>query len=319
MKFRTAGTDWNTIPLPFFAEGDGGTGDGGQPNGDGKGAGDAQNGSGADDALKAFEGLEADNLEWLQKAGLTDAKALAKHAHNQEKLLGSAVRIPGKDATDEERNAFLNKLGRPEAADKYEFKAPEGLPEGFEYDGKVEAAFRDIAHKAGLTQAQAAAVRDWYLGAAGEAFGGQVEAAKAAQSQRADKATEELVKLWGPLDGATAQANLEIADKVFTQTKGGNDFLEALKELGLVGPNKEILDVRVAPFVASIGAALYTEDGVLRGSPDVVGNIFDEKAPEFNVTQQMALIKSDPAKAASLMRAAGKKPEDYGLAANFGA
>lgn len=319
MKFRTAGTDWNTIPLPFFAEGDGGTGDGGNPNGNGDG-GNKDDGSFVFDAGKAYAELDVDTRDWLQKAGLADdPKALATKAFNQDKLVGNSIRVPGADATDEERNAFLNKLGRPEAADKYEFKAPEGLPEGFEYDGKVEAAFRDIAHKAGLTQAQAAAVRDWYLGAAGEAFGGQVEAAKAAQSQRADKATEELVKLWGPLDGATAQANLEIADKVFTQTKGGNDFLEALKELGLVGPNKEILDVRVAPFVASIGAALYTEDGVLRGSPDVVGNIFDEKAPEFNVTQQMALIKSDPAKAASLMRAAGKKPEDYGLAANFGA
>ena len=83
--------------------------------------------------------------------------------------------------------------------------------------------------------------------------------------------------------------------------------------------DKTILDARIAPFVANIGAALYTEDGVLRGNPDVVGNIFDEKAPEYNVTAQMKLVKEDPQRARSLMAAAGKKPEDFGLAANFGA
>jgi hypothetical protein len=319
LKFRTAGTDhWNALSLPLF-EGENEGAGGGQSTVTGGGGSDTQNGSGNDDALKAFEGLEADNLAWLQKAGLTDVKALAKHAQNQESLLGAAVRVPGKDATDAEREAFLNKLGRPETADKYEFKAPSNLPEGFEYDAKVEEAFRGIAHKAGLTQAQAAAVRDEWLGLAAQAYTGQAEAGKAAQTARADKATEELVKLWGPLDGATARANLEVADQVFTQTKGGTEFLAALKELGLVAEDKTILDARIAPFIAGIGAALYTEDGVLRGSPDLIGNIFDETSPEFNVTAQMKLAKEDPAKARSLIAAAGKKPEDYGLPANFGA
>jgi hypothetical protein len=125
-------------------------------------------------------------------------------------------------------------------------------------------------------------------------------------------------KEWGPIDGPQAKANLEIANRVFTQTKGGDDFLAALKDLGLVNDDKVILDGRIAKFVASLGTALYTEGELLRGNPDVVGNPFADGEGN-NMTEQGRLVKSDPAKALSLMRAAGKKPEDFGLAANFGA
>ncbi len=321
MKFRTAGTDYHAYPLPLFATAEEDAAAAAAAAGKPAGQEDGKEAVGSVfDAGKAFEGLEADNLDWLQKQNLaTDPKALAKHAFNQEKLLGSAIRVPGKDAPKEEIDAFLNKLGRPETADKYELKAPEKMPEGLPYDGEFAKDFRTKAHELGLTQAQAAALHDMYVGRVTQSFAGQAEAAKAAQTDRANKAVEELEKIWGPLDGTTAMANLEIADKVFTHTKGGDQFLAALQDQGLIGPNKEILDARIAPFIAGIGGALYQEDNVLRGDPSVVGNIFDEKAPEFNVTEQMKLAKADPARALSLIRAAGKKPEDFHLPANFGA
>lgn len=309
---------FHAIPLPFFApEGEGGGGDGGaggDPNGNGNG-GEGGDGSFVFDAGKAYADLDADTREWLQKAGVdADPKALATKAFNQEKLLGSSIRLPGKDATPEERDAFLNKLGRPEAADKYELKAPANMPEGLPYDGEVATGFRAAAHAAGLSQAQAAALHDWYVGMASEAYNGQAQASQEALAAKATQATEELVKLWGPLDGATAAANFEIADKVFTQTPGGPEVLAELKALGLVGPNKEILSVPLAKMFANLGTALYTEDGVLRGNPDDVGNPFSD-GETFNITEQMALVKRDPDKARSLIAAAGKKPADFGLAA----
>lgn len=323
MKFRTeVGTAWNAIPLPLFDEpneggagGGGGEGTGGDPNGNGDGK-EGGDGSFVFDAGKAYAELDADTRTWLQKAGVdADPKALATKAYNQEKLLGGSIRLPGKDATPEELTEFFGKLGRPAEADKYELKAPTDLPEGIPYDGEVAKGFRTAAHAAGLSQTQAAALHDWYVGMAGSAYTAQAAAAQEALQGRATKAAEELVKLWGPLEGDTASANFEIADKVFTQAPGGQEFLTELKELGLVGPNKEILSAPLAKMLASLGTALYTEDGVLRGNPDVVGNPFDEKSEQFNVTEQMRLVKRDPDQARSLIAAAGKKPLDFGLTA----
>lgn len=274
---------------------------------------DNSGGSADDKAGNAFAALDEDTRGWLQTKGLTGVDALAKSARESEKLLGGMVKLPGKDATPEEREAFLNKLGRPEKADGYQFTAPKDLPEGLPYDGDRAKAFAGVAHKLGISQEQAAGLHDWFMADSVNAFAGMGEAQKAAVQQRATAATELLVKEWGPLDGDTAQANFEIADKVFTQVPGGQDFLNELKTLGVVGPNKEILSVPIAKMLAAIGTALYTEDGVLRGKTDVIGNPFDKKGTSFNLTAAMQIAKEDPDRAKSLMTAAGVKPEEFGL------
>jgi hypothetical protein len=302
------------------AEGAGGAGAGGaaaeagtqNAGGDG-GAG--AGGSGAGAAGDAFAVLDEGTRGWLQTKGYADVSALAKAAQEGEKLLGNAVRIPGKDATPEEREAFLNKLGRPEKADGYQFTPPKDLPEGLPYDGERAKAFAGVAHKLGITQEQAAGLHDWFMADSVNAFNGMGEANAAAMQQKATAETEKLVKEWGPLDGDQARAQFEIADKVFTQVPGGQDFLQELQAIGLVGPNKEILSAPIAKMLASLGTALYTEDGVLRGKPDVIGNPFDKKAPSFNLTEAMKIAKEDPDRARSYLTAAGGKPEEFGLKA----
>lgn len=267
----------------------------------------------ATDAGTTFAALDEDTRGWLQTKGLADVSALAKSARESEKLLGGMVKLPGKDATPEEREAFFNKLGRPEKQDGYQFTAPKEMPEGLPYDGEKAKSFKDMSHKLGLTQAQATALHDFYIGEQVGAFKGMGEASAAALTAKAASATEVLVKEWGPLDGATAQANFEIADKVFAQVPGGQEMLAELKGLGLVGPNKEILSAPLAKVLAAVGTALYTEDGVLRGKPDVIGNPFDDKGTSFNLTNAMKVAKEDPDRARSLIMAAGKKPVEYGL------
>lgn len=268
-----------------------------------------------DKAGTAFAALDEDTRGWLQTKGLADVTSLAKSARESEKLLGGMVKLPGKDATPEERNAFLNKLGRPEKADGYQFTVPKDLPEGLPYDGDKAKAFMQEAHAQGLTQAQAQHFHDWYVKEQVGALGSMGEAQKAATQQKATAATEALVKEWGPLDGDTAQANFEIADKVFTQVPGGQDFLKELQGLGLVGEHKEILSVPIAKMLAAIGTALYTEDGVLRGKTDVIGNPFDKKGTSFNLTEAMRIAKDDPDRARSLITAGGGKPDEWGLKA----
>lgn len=273
-------------------------------------AGDENGGVAAFDADKAYAELDADSREWLQKANLaTSPAALANHAYNQEKLLGSAIRIPKEDATEEEKAAFLDKLGRPKTPDAYQFEAPKDLPEGLPYDADMETQFKGFAHAAGLTQAQAASARDWFMKYQVGAFTGATEASATVLKGKADKATAALEAEWGPLTGDTAKANIEIADRVFTHAPGGQEVLAELQSLGLIGPGKEILSAPIARLFADIGT-LYGEDKVLRGKPDEIGNPF---AGDVNLTLAMNIVKSDPDRARSLIAAAGKKAAEYGL------
>lgn len=309
------------LPVYSGAGAEGGAGAGGAGDGAGGGAGGSDDqGQGeaqgvAFDPAKAYAELDADSRAWLQKNDplFKDPKALAKHAFNQEKLIGSSIRVPGDDATDEEKAAFLDKLGRPKTPADYKLEPPKNLPKELPYDTEFAKAASAKAHELGLSQAQLAGLHDLFVSYQVESFGKLSTQRTEQFKERAQKETEKLVKLWGPLDGEQAQAQLEIADRVFTQTKGGDEFLGALKDAGLVGPNKEILDSRIAPFIASLGSALYVEDGVLRGRADEVGNPFAEGTESFNLTTAMKIAKEDPDRARSLIRAAGKKLSDFGL------
>ena len=284
---------------------------------DSQNQGNSNDGNGSPfDAEAVLAGLDADNREWLAKAGYDIAKPdglgkLAKQVYAQEKLLGNAIRVPGKDATPEQREEFLNKLGRPQTPDGYEFAPPKDLPEALPYDGDRAKEFKAFAHSVGLTAEQASKVHDWAAGNAVNDFQKQSAVQQEAMAARATAETEKLTKLWGPLDGETAQANLQMADKFLTEA-GGPEVMQELQERGLIGPDKTVLSAGIAQLFANAGMALYREDGVLHGNPDKLGNPFAEGA-SHNVTEQMRIVKSDPDQAKSLIFAAGKKPGDFGL------
>ena len=80
----------------------------------------------------------------------TDAAGLAKSYVHAQRMIGvDKLPLPGKSATDEEWNNVYQKLGRPDAADQYEFKAVDG----FEDNDLV--AFKQIAYDVGLNGKQA--------------------------------------------------------------------------------------------------------------------------------------------------------------------
>lgn len=276
---------------------------------------DAAKDNGSSEADKAsadpFADLDEDTREWLGKRNVKSPQEAAKLAREQAKLLGNAIRVPGDKATDEEREAFLNKLGRPEKPEGYDFKVPEALPENVPYDGERANGFKQLAHKVGLTAAQAATIHDWAVENAVNDFGSLEEQRREQVKARATEETAKLVKRWGPLDSQTTRANLEFADRALREA-GGVELVEEFKRLGLIGENKEILSEPLAVAFANVGMALFKEDDVLRGSADRIGNPFEEGA-NFNVTKQMQLIKSDPDTAHALIAAAGKKPSEFGL------
>lgn len=274
----------------------------------------APDGSSAAPAADVFAELDADTREWLQKREVKDAAAAAKLAREQAKLLGNAVRIPGKNATEEEKAEFLNKLGRPETADKYEFVAPKDLPAELPYDGEKAAKFKAKAHEIGLTQAQAAVIHDWFIEDQKGEYLHVAEDRVEELKQTAKAETDKLVKLWGPLDAPTAQANLEFADRFIMTTVGekGWDELERLGAVQRVGDTRVVTSAVMAELFANAGMSLLKEGELVKGSNAVMGNPFAD-GPNFNMTAQMQAVQADPQHARSLINAAGKKPSDFGL------
>lgn len=268
----------------------------------------------SDDPFSAlgFTDEDKDIRDWVSKTGFKAPKEVVKSAFEQSKLLGNSIRLPGKDATPEELATFREKLGTPKEAKDYEFAPPKDLPEDLPYDGERADAFRQKAHELGLTKDQAKGLHDWFAGATVEDFKAMGSKNAEQQAQIAKGETDKLVKLWGPLDGDQMRTNLAFADKALREV-GGDEALAEFQRVGLIGKEGKIIQsAPIATMLSKLGAALYTEDQVLRGRTDRLDNPFAE-GKSFNLTAGMKLIKEDRDAALSMIAAAGKKPSDFGL------
>lgn len=310
---------FDRVSRVYYAPEDGtGTGDGtgNHPDSDPNASGDGSK----LDFGKALAELPEDNRQWLSKQGFDKAEnlsKLARHAHEQEKLIGSSIRVPKDDAPPEERDAFLTKLGRPADAEGYDFEVPDALPESLPYDGERAGEFKAKAYELGLSKKQAAALHDWFVGTAVDDFTNAEGQQAEAMAELAVFETKKLEKVWGPLTGETAKANMEFANRFIRET-GGEALVEALKRRGLIGPNKEILDETIAVSFATAGASLFKEGDVLRGQTgNVLGNPFAD-GDAYNETEQAKIVRRDPDEARALIAAAGKKPSDVGLEKTLG-
>lgn len=258
---------------------------------------------------------DAATRDWLKAQNLSDAKAIAKKAHEQEKLIGSTLRPPAEDASDEEKAAFADKALaaiRPKDASAYAFDVPKDLPADLPYDDTAASSFKEAALDAGLTKGQAAKLHDWFVGYQTSSYKQAVEGAPEQLAQVAAAQRQQIEKVWGPLDGNSAKANAEFADR--TLAVAPPELVQEFVKAGMIGNNKEVLNANFAFWLADVGAALYKEADVLKGDANIIGNPFAE-GQHFNLTAAMQLYKADKDRAFDLIRAAGKKPEDFGLKA----
>lgn len=267
-----------------------------------------------------FGELEKDTADWVTKRDLKDATALAKLAREQDKMIGSqaeklgkAIVKPGKDATAEEIKTYREKMDIGVIPEDYKFEVPKDLPEDLPYDGDRAKAFAALAAEQELTKAQAKAVHDWAIKNGVDDFKGSKEQETQRQLERAKVETEKLVKTYGPVDGETFKASAAFADKAL-MTLGGQAALDALVEAKLIGNVGGISVVQSAPIfdlLAKAGQTLYKEGDLVRGNPAMADNPFTDATE--NRTLQMHVINTDRQQALSLIAAAGKKPQDFGL------
>ena len=69
--------------------------------------------------------------------------------------------VPNENTSPEDAAKFWEKVGKPSTPEGYEFKAPEGTPEG-EWNTELDELFAKTAHDIQLPKQQASQLRNWF-------------------------------------------------------------------------------------------------------------------------------------------------------------
>ena len=202
------------------------------------------------------DGLSEEFRDNPSLADIQDLDGLAKSFINAQRLVGvNKVELPGENATPDQLSDFHSQLGRPDSADGYQFEAPEGLPDGFNYDENLAGAFRESAFKAGLTPQQAKIVHDDYVKDVAQGVSEMLEA----DSKAVRDANTAIRKEWGDNYDNNVNETLRAI-----QFMGGPDFLNALKATGAMTADGAIKSAPMA-FALHKVASLLTEDALPEG------------------------------------------------------
>ena len=135
-------------------------------------------------------GFDEETSAYVQNKGWQSPADILISYRNLEKFAGGSknlIELPGVDADEAALNNFFNKLGRPDAPDKYGLKAPEGA------DPELVNWFKANAHKAGLTEKQAASLFDAWNGMSSE----RMQAMQQQMREQSEREITELKKEWG--------------------------------------------------------------------------------------------------------------------------
>jgi hypothetical protein len=115
---------------------------------------------------------ELSNRRWIEKKGFTDLNAMTTSLRQAESAVEARIPVPQQGDAPEKFEEYYKKIGRPETADGYEIKMPEGTEANPEFTGRFKAA----AFKAGMPAASAGAMVEWWNGE----IGGMMQAAATA-------------------------------------------------------------------------------------------------------------------------------------------
>jgi len=174
---------------------------------------------------------------------------LAKSYLELFKRMERTVAIPGENAKPEEVEAFYKRLGRPDSPDGYELETVY-LPDGVTKADMGEENFKKIAHKLGLTKAQAKELHKWAVDTSLD----QVKQVRQVAEQKKREASEVLRKEYG-LDYDKKIALMGQVNRKF----GGDEWIQFLNE----GPGN---DPRLIRVLVKIGESI-SEDTLVQGRP----------------------------------------------------
>lgn len=229
-----------------------------------------------------YDGAPQDVAAFVQNKGWDNPLKVVDSYRNLEKTLGAErIALPGKDAKPDEWGAVWNKLGRPEAPDKYQFPKVEGV----EMDKAKVDAVAKLMHETGVTQAQAEKLFGWYAGDMKAAIDGH----KQSEETRKTQATEALKGEWkdkfdAQLDLAKRAFNSFADDKLkaYVAESGLGDNPEFIRMMNRIGAGmmEDSATGRAATggFASGSPAAAQAEITQLRTDKDFMATLFNSNA-----------------------------------------
>jgi hypothetical protein len=264
------------------------------------------NGSAVQATNDPFSGLSEDTRKWVETKGYKSPEDIVKAYQSAEQKLGTTLTPPKDDAPQEEWAKFYDKLGRPEKAEGYDFKRPEGLPEDLPYSDELASTSKNWMHEAGLNPKQAQAIHDKFAGYMAD----QQKAVQEAQAKAVTETHADLTKDWGPQDSEGFKQKLALADRAMKKL----GLTDAYKQTGILLPDGALTNPQIAKAFAEIGHAMFKEDTIGNEAVPVSDNPFKKDAQgNRNIAGISALFKTDPERAKRLAREAGEDPLNWGL------
>ena len=182
------------------------------------------------ESINFIDTLPEDIRSEASLANIKDVNQLAKgYVHAQRMVGADKIGLPNQHSTDNDWSEIYNKLGRPEAADQYEISyATES-----ESVESLLPGYKEVAHAAGLNNAQAQKLMDWYSNMEQET----ITSGAAAEENLRSAAEVGLRKEYG----LAYDKNLQSANQVFQKYFGEEFATVKLNDGSLVGDNPQFI------------------------------------------------------------------------------
>lgn len=230
------------------------------------------------DWRKEIAGEDEKALKGLER--FPDLKTLHKAFEDNQKALRDSgrIKLPGKDATDDDRKAFAKTLGVPEKADGYKIDLKEILPPGMTLDDSDKANLKTITelfHAEGGMAASPETVRSVH-----KAYVALKEAEAANQlatEEQTRAATEkELKQSWG----TEFKLNMDFANAAVGALFGADQVEDILSWRGadgsLLGDNKAFMRAMATAGRALAVDPVFSATMTMAGDPKSVDDRIKE-------------------------------------------
>ena len=171
-----------------------------------------------------------------------DVGSLGKSYLELQKMVGSRIKVPTDESSDDEINDFYTKVGRPDSPDKYAIN----LPEGVDYDKELIGKFYEVAYENGLSNKQAQSAIEFY-----NHINADMSINQESQMQQSRIDSEAILKKeWGLGD---YNKNLALSKKAFKRF-ADDDLKEFVDKTGMSN------NVAMIKFLYKIGNAFSDPD-----------------------------------------------------------
>lgn len=184
---------------------------------------------------------------------------LIKSYIDSKRAVSGMVKLPAENATPADIAVFNKKIGVPDSPEGYEFKIPEGSPEGFFQDEQLKA-FKGDVHELGIPKAKAEVLFERFAGRQIQMYKGILSDNQKTLQERIDGLKTEF--------GSEYSSTIQVADKAVHFADPA--IIEVLEKAGLLG------HPAIVKGFAKIGKALG--EGVLKG--------VDTGVPSVKVTRE---------------------------------